>query len=307
METGVRGLWTGNAEAVAWVATSTAIFSFIFASGKFAGDTASVFEINFLRQIGGFLALATIVVVRREALRTYCSRHPFAHFMRAVFGVCGALAVIQASADMPIVDATAMSLLYVVFVVILGMLVFRERIGRRQGFGIVICGGGAVIIMVSRGAFQHFDPAYVWPALLAISGAALFSLEGILIKVLSQSDRPLTVLLHVNIFGLLLLAAPAFLAWKPIPAGEALAFMLLGPLGIAAQYCTIRGYRMADISVVGPVDYSWLVFAALIGFAFFGEIPTAGVAIGAALIAGGGIVLATVRPAPEKQPTLEMQ
>jgi drug/metabolite transporter (DMT)-like permease len=303
----MNSYWTKNAEAIAWVATSTAIFSFIFASGKFAGDSASVFEINFLRQIGGFLTLAAIVAIRGEGLQTYRSKRPFAHFMRAIFGVCGALAVIQASADMPIVDATAMSLLYVVFVVILGMLVFRERIGLRQGSGILICGGGAAIIMVSRGAFQHFDPAYVWPALLAISGAALFAFEGILIKVLSQSDRPLAVLLHVNIFGLMLLAVPAFLVWKPLPIGEALGYMLLGPLGIAAQYCTIRGYRMADISVVGPVDYSWLVFAALIGFLFFGEVPTAGVAIGAALIAGGGIVLATVRPAPEKQPTLEMQ
>jgi drug/metabolite transporter (DMT)-like permease len=307
METGVRGRWTGNAEAIVWVATSTAIFSFIFASGKFAGDSASVFEINFLRQVGGFLTLAAIVAIRREGLRDYGSRRPLAHFMRAVFGVSGALAVVQASADMPIVDATAMSLLYVVFVVLLGMLVFRERIGRRQGSGILICGGGAVTIMISRGAFQHFDPAYIQPALLAISGAALFALEGVLIKVLSQSDRPMTVLLHVNIFGLMLLAVPAFLAWKPLPLGEAFAYMLLGPLGIAAQYCTIRGYRMADISVVGPVDYSWLVFAALIGFLFFGEIPTAGVAVGAALIAGGGIVLATVRPAPEKQPTLELQ
>jgi len=303
----MKRLWTENAEAIAWVATSTAIFSLIFASGKFAGDSASVFQINFLRSVGGFLTLAVIVLIRGEGLRNYTSRRPFAHFMRAIFGVCGALAVIQASADMPIVDATAMSLLYVVFVVLLGMLIFRERIGRRQAAGIVICGGGALTIMMARGAFQNFDPAYFTPALLAMSGAALFAFEGILIKVLSQSDRPLTVLLHVSIFGLMMLAVPTFLVWKPLPSMDILGYMLLGPLGIAAQYCTIRGYRMADISVVGPVDYSWLVFAALIGFAFFNEIPTIGVLVGAVLIAGGGIVLATVRPAREKQPTLEMQ
>lgn len=303
----VKRVWTDNAEAIAWVTTSTAIFSFIFASGKFAGDTASVFQINFLRNIGGFLTLMLIVVIKRDAIRSYVSKRPFAHFMRAVFGVCGALAVIQASADMPIVDATAMSLLYVVFVVVLGMLIFRERIGLRQSAGIVICGGGALAIMLSRGAFQTFDLAYLTPALLAVSGAALFAFEGIMIKVLSQSDRPMTVLLHVNIFGLMLLVVPAFLAWKPLPLADTLFYLMLGPLGIAAQYCTIRGYRMADLSVVGPVDYSWLVFAALIGFAFFGEVPTSGVLVGAALIAAGGIVLATVKPAPEKQALPELQ
>ena len=49
------------------------------------------------------------------------------------------------------------------------------------------------------------------------------------------------------------------------------------------------------------------MFAALIGFLFFNEIPTSGVLIGAALIAAGGIVLATVKPGPEKQAMPELQ
>lgn len=303
----MRLMWTDNAEAIAWVATSTAIFSLIFASGKFAGDSASVFQINFLRSIGGLLTLAILILFQRQGLATYRSKRPAVHFMRAICGVCGALAIIQASADMPIVDATAMSLLYVVFVVILGMLFFRERIGRRQWAGILICGGGAATIMLSRGAFRQFDLGYIAPALLAVSGAALFAFEGIMIKVLSQHDRPMVVLLHVGIFGLLLLAAPAVLAWRTLPLAETASYLLLGPMGVAAQYCTIRGYRMADISVVGPVDYSWLIFASLIGLAFFNEVPTVGVILGSALIAGGGIVLATVKPGREKQPMTEMQ
>jgi drug/metabolite transporter (DMT)-like permease len=227
--------------------------------------------------------------------------------MRAIFGVFGAVAVIQASKDMPIVDATAMSLLYVVFVVILGMVFFHERIGARQGLGMLVCGAGALSIMFSRGAFQHFDLGYIRPALLAMLGAALFAFEGILIKLLSQSDRPMVVLVYVNVFGLMMLSIPAFIFWKPLPLADMLCYMLLGPLGIAGQYCTIRGYSMAKISIVGPVDYAWLVFAALIGFLFFNEIPTSGVLIGAALIAAGGIVLATVKPGPEKQAMPELQ
>ena len=56
------------------------------------------------------------------------------------------------------------------------------------------------------------------------------------------------------------------------------------------------------MSFVGPVDYAWLVFAALIGFLFFNEIPTTGVIAGAAIIAIGGIVLAIIKPVPENMP-----
>jgi drug/metabolite transporter (DMT)-like permease len=302
----VQKKWATNAEAIVWVLLSTGIFSLIFASGKFAGDTASVVQINFLRMIGGFIALMAIVTFSGVRLTSYRSSRWMAHLMRAVLGVGGAVLAVKAQTDMPTVDATAMGLLYVVFVLILGMAVFHERIGRKQWSGILLCCVGAVGIMVSRGAFQHFDPAYVLPASLAIAGAALFAVEGLLIKHLAVHDRPMVLLVHVNVFGMLMLAIPAWIWWQPLPPRDTLLYIALGPVGVFAQYCTIRGYGMADISIVGPVDYSWLIFAALIGW-YFGEIPTWGVAAGAALIAMGGIVLATVRPAREKQPVLELQ
>jgi drug/metabolite transporter (DMT)-like permease len=291
----VRGTWTTNAEAIGWVLLSTGIFSLIFASGKFAGETASVVQINFLRMIGGFMALAVIVVWQGAGLRPY------------LLGVTGAVFAVQSQADMPIVDATALSLLYVVFVLILGMVFFRERIGRRQWWGILFCCAGAIVIIGSRGAFRQFDASYALPASLAVGAALLFAFEGTLIKHLSGHDRPMVLLLHVSVFGIVLLALPAWMSWKPLPLADMLIYLALGPFGVFGQYCTIRGYSMADISIVGPVDYSWLLFASLIGFFFFNEVPTWGVAGGAALIAAGGIVLATVRPAREKQPTLEFQ
>ncbi|MFM2279355.1 MAG: hypothetical protein RLZZ444_1586 [Pseudomonadota bacterium] len=298
---------TSNAEAIAWVVMATALFSLIFASGKFAGESASVFQLNFLRMTGGLLTLFILVMVNGGGFRQYRSRRPWAHFARTVFGVVGALSIIQASADMPIVDATALSLLYVVFVIILGVVIFRERIGLRQGGGILLCVFGAIGIMASRGAFLTFDPAYLMPAGLAILGAVLFALEGILIKILAEAEKPLAVMLYVNTFGVLLLALPAIATWNALPWGEYLAYALLGPLGTLAQYCVIRGYRMADISVVGPVDYSWLIFASLIGYVAFSEVPSLGVIAGSVLIAAGGIVLATVKPAREKQPVIEFQ
>lgn len=307
MEHAVRGKWTTNAEAIGWVLLSTGMFSLIFASGKFAGDTAAVVQINFLRMLGGFLALSVIVVWQGARLRVYRSGRPWSHFLRAVLGTTGAVLAIQSQADMPLVDATALSLLYVVFVLILGTIFFHERIGRRQWWGILFCGAGAFVIMGSRGAFQAFDASYLLPASFAVGAALLFAFEGTLIKHLAGHDRPMVLLVHVNLFGILLLALPAWMAWKPLPLSDLLLYAALGPIGVFAQYCTIRGYGMADISIVGPVDYSWLIFASLIGFFFFGEVPTWAVVGGAGLIAAGGIVLATVRPAREKQPVLEFQ
>lgn len=298
-----RQLYT-NTKAIAWVTVGTALFSLIFASGKFAEGSAASLQILFLRYIGGLATLLAVVAVRRQSLSSYRSSKPLSHFMRAIFGASGGGALIYASANMPIVDATAIGLLYVVFVIPLGVLVLKERLNAQHLGAIVICCIGAAVIMASRGAFTDFRLAYVFPAAIAVLGAALLAVEGLMIKMLSHSDRAMTVLLYVNAFGILLMAGPAAMHWVPLSFGGALSFILLGPIAVTAQYCIVQGYRLATLSIVGPVDYTWLIFAGLIGFLFFDEQPTLGVVAGSAIIAVGGIFLAAIKPsASEREST----
>ena len=291
-----------NAEAIVWVVLGTAIFSIFYASGKFAGDLASPLQIVFLRYVGGFVTLGCIVAFSGKSHTVYISNQPFSHFIRAIFGCFGGVGIVYASAKMPVVDATAITLLYVVFVIPLGVMFLGERIHKSQWAAIVLSGLGAAIVMISRGAFQALDAAYLWPALIALGSAMLLALEGILIRTLSQTDKAMTVLLYVNFFGIFLILPPAILTWGSTELATNLQFLLLGPIAITAQYFTIRGYRIADISVVGPIDYTWLVFAAIIGYVFFDEIPTVGVVLGALLITIGGVLLAALKPPTPPHP-----
>lgn len=286
-----------NAKAIAWVTAGTALFSLIFASGKFADGSASSVQILFLRYVGGLATLLVIVAASRERLSAYRSPKPYSHLVRAIFGASGGGALIYASANMPIIDATAIGLLYVVFVIPLGVLVLKERFTGQQLAAVALCCAGAAIIMASRGAFREFQLSYIFPAAIAILGAALLAVEGLMIKMLSHADRAMTVLLYVNVFGIILMAGPAALYWTPVSFKNALLIMLLGPIAVTAQYCIVRGYRLAPLAIVGPVDYTWLIFAGLIGFLFFGEEPKLGVVAGAAVIAAGGIILAVTGPA----------
>ncbi len=284
-----------NSEAVIWVTLGTAAFSIVYASGKFAGHTAHPLQIMFLRYVGGFISLFLIAALTGQKSTSYVSTKPFSHFIRAVLGCYGGVAIVYASANMPIIDATAISLLYVIMVIPLGVVFFNERISHVHWFAIGVSTLGAALIMLSRGAFQNFDTSYLLPALVALGGATFIAFEGIMIKTLSQMDKAFTVLLHVNFFGVILVAVPAVLAWQSTVFLDNLPFLFLGPVAITAQYFIIRGYRMADISIVGPVDYTWLVFAALIGYGLFDEVPTLEVIGGACLIAFGGVILVALK------------
>ncbi|WP_350333322.1 DMT family transporter [Coralliovum pocilloporae] len=274
--------------AILWALASTGLFTVIFAAAKFADGNAGTFQIQFLRYIG---ASATVIVLalNTDGLRSCISPKPHLHFVRAVFGCFAAVAITWSSARMPIADATAIGMLYGILTVFLGIVFLNEHVGLLHWLAIIISLSGAGIVVGLNGAFTGgFD---IWPSLAAFASALLLAAEGVLIRVLSLRERTLAVLLHVNLFGILLMAWPAFSTWQEVDLTTMIGCLGLGPLAILAQYCTIRAYRLAPLSVVGPVDYSWLIFAALLGLLVFGEEPSTGIYLGGSLIIMGGVLL----------------
>ncbi|MEM7290344.1 MAG: DMT family transporter, partial [Pseudomonadota bacterium] len=248
-----------------------------------------IFRLTFYRYIGG-LAILIMLAEFRGGLLAYRSNQPWMHVARALTGCGAAVAITWSSANMPIIDATAIGLLYGVFALLLGAVILKENINKTHWLAVVVSLVGVATVMFGKGAFQH--EFILFPSAIAFLGAVFFAIEGVLISVLGRSERALTVMLYVTFFGLCMMVPPALLEWQKTDWNSIILCLLLGPLGIFGQYCTIRGYRSAPLSVVGPVDYSWLLFAALLGFVFFNEVPKTTTWIGCAAILVGGILLA---------------
>ncbi len=285
--------WT-NLVAAFYAIAATCIFSLIFMSGRFTGDAASPIQIMFLRYVGGLFTITIVCLWQSQSWSSLQSPYRLSQFWRVFTGATGAIALIYGNTHMPLVDASAINLLRVVFLIVLGMIILGERLNRSRSLGIVICIIGAALIMVARGAFSGFGIEYLLPAGVVLVGSMFVAAEGLFIKILATSDRPLVTIVHANVFGVLLLLIPAVLTWGSLgPVNFAL--LMLGPVAILGQYLTIRANALASVSVLAPLSYSSLIFAAVIGWAFFAEVPTLGVALGAATIAVGGIVLALTR------------
>lgn len=283
-----------NLEAALYALSSTGIFALIFTAGRFTGAEASPLQIMFLRYAGGLLTVTIICLIRGETWTSIQSPRRISQFCRVLTGGLAGVAIIYGNANMPLVDANAISLLKVVFLIGLGMILLGDRLNAVRAAGIVICIAGAVLIVASRGAFTQFSVEYLLPAGVVLAGSFLFAMEGFFIKTLATTDRPLVTIAHANLFGVLLLFVPALAtwgSWGPIN----IAILMLGPFAILGQFCTIRANSLATVSVLAPLSYASLIFAALIGWLFFAEVPTPAVLAGAAIIAAGGIVLALAR------------
>lgn len=279
---------SNNQIAVLWVLVSTGLWAVIFASAKLADGAVGTFQIMWLRYLGGGAVLMVMALRRPEVLVLRAS-HPVHHLLRACLGCGAAAAITWATAHMRAVDATSFGMLYGVLAVVFGVWLLGERLQRGQGLAIGLAVCGAVVLAVDQGAQGS---ALLSPvAWIAVMSAVLMALEGVMIRILSAREGAVTMMNYVTGFGILLLALPALMTWQPLGILGWGICLALGPLSLLAQYTTIRGYRMAPLSVVGPVDYAWLLFALAIGWLGFGEVPTATGLAGAALIVGGGILL----------------
>jgi drug/metabolite transporter (DMT)-like permease len=104
-------------------------------------------------------------------------------------------------------------------------------------------------------------------------------------KVLTRHDRPDVIVLWQHLWVSVLLL-PLALAWWTAPsAGQWLLLVVCGALGAGGHYCMTRSFRVADITAVQSVRFLELVWAGLLGFIMFANVP------GFWTVAGGLVIL----------------
>jgi len=289
--------------AIVWGLLGTLLFTLVYASAKLTGGEISAFQIMFIRFSSGFFTVVVIVLIKRlnskdSRLKKYASKRPHYHFLRSLCGSMGGVCIIHAGVISPIADVTALGLTDGLITMLLSILFLGEKVRKVQWIGAFFCGMGACIVVYGSTEGVLFENLSIglWLALFA---AFLLSVESLLIKVFTFTERPLTILLYVNFFSIFIMAIPAFYNWHTPGIGALVFMILLGPIAISAQYCWVIAYKLADVALVTPINYTWIVFAALLGYFLFGEELGIPVIVGSVCITLGGIILSRL-PSPEK-------
>ncbi|WP_162912887.1 DMT family transporter [Rhodospirillaceae bacterium SYSU D60014] len=276
-----------------WALAGTFLFSLVFASGKLTGGAIPALQIIFIRYLSGFAAISAAALVRGRIRGAIDSRRRPLHLLRGICGAGGGICAIHAATRLPLADATAIGLTAGMLAMILAVAILRERVSGLHWVAALACASGALIVAQGGSRGSGVGAVAITPAAwIALLGALLIASETVLLKVLSSRESAWTVLLHVNFFAALLLVGPALSIWQPMGWAQLGALGLLGPLALSGQYCNIRGYRLADAAFLAPYGYSWILFAAVIGWIAFGELPAATTLWGAVLIVAGGVALA---------------
>ena len=262
-----------------WMVGALLSFSLMAVSVRELLRTMGSFEILFLRSLVSFvLVLAVLPRFGLGALRT---RHFGLHLVRNVLHFSGQYAWVYAIAMLPLATVFAIEFTMPVWTALLAIPILGERLNRGRTVMLVL--GLAGILVILKPGFGVVHPA----ALVMLAGSFAYASTMIATKRLSGSDSALAVVFYMSVVQLPLAFVPALPGWVA-PALVDLPWILaIGAAGLSAHYCLTRAMRIADATLVVPIDFLRLPLIAVVGMLFYSEPLEFSIMLGAAMIFAG--------------------
>lgn len=206
---------------------------------------------------------------------------------RGVILVGSSLFFFNALRFLPLAEATALSYLTPLLVVLLSALLLRERLTWVR-MALVLAGIAGMLLIVRPGT-EVFQGA----ALLVLGSASLYAVFQILTRKLAGEDIRVT-LFYPAIVGTVLMsiALPWVTTDAAVSWADAALIVVAGLFGTVGHFLFIRAFQRAPASALTPFTYLQLVWATLFGWAAFGRFPDGYTLLGMAVITGSGLVVA---------------
>jgi drug/metabolite transporter (DMT)-like permease len=282
-------------KAIGFKLISALLFAAMSALVRQLSDVAPVGQLVFFRSACAIPPVLLIYALRGELMGALRTNRVFGQLGRGALSVGGMFTNFSALTRLPLADATAISFASPLITVALAALILKEHV-RFYRWSAVLIGFAGVIVMLIPHFDMHQYAGIAGAASVATIGSlfaitAAFCNAGTVIQTrrLAQSETTSSIVFYFSVVTALAGAVTLPFAWHSPSASELLALVSLGVLGGIAHIFLTESYRHATASVVAPFDYTSMLWALLLGYWIFGELPSALVYLGAIIVAGAGL------------------
>lgn len=234
------------------------------------------------------LSLMVIVLAPRHAQQMVTTQRTGLVLLRAASLTMGSLFVGLALQRMPLAETTAINFLSPMLVVLLASPLLSERIGF---WGWVAALGGFLGVMIIVRPGSGLDPIGVMYSLLGVGVGAAYQ---ILSRVLAPSEKAVAMLFYTALLGAICYGFGLIWFWEDRTPStiEILLLLSMGLTGGLGHYLFTLAFQYAPASVVAPTTYLQLLWAGLLGWLVFHNVPDHWSLVGMAIVAASGVVIA---------------
>jgi drug/metabolite transporter (DMT)-like permease len=262
---------------MAWMMLAGFLFCLLNTTARSLAQALDPFQTQFLRYLAGLVVLLPFML--RSGLAAWMPHDLKGQAWRGLVHTAGLLMWFWALPHVPLADMTAIGFSGPVFIMAGAVLFLGEPMVARRWIasGVAMVG---VLIVIAPGLSGSGG---YW-SLVMLASAPLFAASFLITKALTKRDRPEVIVawqaLTVSAFTLPF-AIPGWI-W-PTPEQWGL-FLVTGLLGSAGHWCMTEAFRIADMSATQPVKFLDLLWASVLGWMVFTEVPAMTTFAGAAVV-----------------------
>jgi drug/metabolite transporter (DMT)-like permease len=266
------------------------VFTTMAAAVKYLSDSIETGQIIFYRSFVGLVLLIVWMAARREFPAALKTARPLGHLWRAVIGTTAMALYFLALARLPLPDVTAILYASPLITLMLATLLLKEKVGIHRWSAVGTGLGGVLIILWPHlGAGLGQGGAAAFGALLAFAAAWAMALVMIQIRSLTSTESTSTIVFYFSLYPSLLALMTLPFGWTVPNAAELVLLIMIGLGGGVGQLLLTQSYRYAPASVVAPFEYTAMLWALVLGFVIFGDVPQAIMLLGAAIVIAAGL------------------
>lgn len=275
------GAETGHWRGIVFMLLGTALFTFNDALGKWMVASVAVGQLLFIRSAAALVIL--LPLVHRAGWReVFVLAQPGRQGLRLVLIVAEVACFYLAVRHLPLADVMSVYQATPLIVTVLAIPLLGEAVGWRRGLAVAVGFIGVLLVLQPEGG------VFTASALIALAGSTAYALMMIVTRQLRQTGALSLIIYHTLAVGAAgLLTLPW--GWSAVDMTGIGYLALIGVVATAAHMCMNQGLRLAPAAVVAPYTYTSLLWAILLGWLFFADLPTPLMLLGAAIIVASGL------------------
>lgn len=279
--------------AIALKCAAIFLFTSLFGVIKATSDEVPPGEAVFFRSLFAIVVIVVWLAMRGELRNGLMTKNPIGHLWRGVIGTSAMGLTFAGLGLLPLPEVTAIGYATPIFTLILAAVMLGEKIRIIRISAVVLGLVGVLIMLWPRlsGGGSMQDGATLG-ALCILAATICRSFVQIHIRKLVQTEHTAAIVFYFSATATVLSLLTMPFGWV-VPSAQNTALLILAGLGGGvAQILVTTAYRYGPASMLAPYDYTSMLFAILIGYVWFNELPTLVMLTGAALvIAGNALVI----------------
>ena len=258
--------------------------SLMDACAKLLGEGYAVSQIILARNgVGAFAVLAFVIASGRlRVLRV----HRFGSLaLRTVFSLLAGFLFFTGLRYLPLADAFAIAFTAPLFITALSVPFLGEHVGPRR-WGAVLVGFAGALVVIQPGT-----DSFRLEALLPLGAALAYAVTMLVSRKLTREMTTSAIMFWSSLGAALAVLMLMPFQWKTPGPADLGTFLFMGLIGTLGMSLITQGYRYAPAAVIAPFDYSALLWAVILGWLIWNDVPAPHVWLGAALLIASGLYI----------------